>query len=842
MSFINLPFNELVCDTIWDKSNIEYLSDGTIFQEYPKGDGTFYTIQTNAMCCNVLREKLINDGTTLPNNVSPNNIYFDLDNQKCRWSQPLETKPSNANTPIKIILNPVGNDGAFFTLTENNECDLKISFKYLFKFTCESLTNLTVSSANPNNELKVLRQEKFKLESDLLDINNQISYLSLESVDLYYSIVCNEFPISQGAVATPVETITETQKLPFSNTGFGSLTNTTDLSVANTEVAPIYITKTVNFCLTETGLITWRGIIGDNKYFDFIDGDPNSYTCLDVIEIDKQNKEAILNNQTILIFECTTPFGEKTKVLNQIPELSALQKETTAKILDVNNQIALNIEQNDTICSTILGQFESIFASVTIDKIDDNDKVSTFFDAELFSIPQSQNLYQYLTTTSDSGFFVCGEPSNSETWASGCTSLIYPEFTKDVLSVNPLSNEINVSSCLTIVKDKLYTELFEQSGETDETSFNQSLSPYSFSSNWKSYEYTIPASATTSIINNRIKLNIILNNSCGNLCVLVDQINMTKICKDDDRPNIFYSQSPGFNITKIIDNKKSWIDVTDYTERNFSIANTEGLNHIRQTEYDLNDERLILNSKEIDLTMNMASAVENDVWFYLVNNPTLLSGTTNLTPCVPTCGVNGIIISALTTTNVSSANTLETFDGILISELTDAKNRKILSAYPTLKAVYDRYINSKEYGLLASNEFDYYKMDKFTGLIKSYWDDLIEQVVPATTLWGSVKVYGNTIFDQQKFKYKSYTTILCNNSLNVVVPPSPINGYQGQCQTVEVIVKNIIVFSGLSKSNTQTYNKVCLKQMNWGSEFIGNVNIQDGSGSSINNDGFCNTL
>jgi hypothetical protein len=238
----------------------------------------------------------------------------------------------------------------------------------------------------------------------------------------------------------------------------------------------------------------------------------------------------------------------------------------------------------------------------------------------------------------------------------------------------------------------------------------------------------------------------------------------------------------------------------------------------------------------------MASAVENDVWSYLVDNPTLLSGTTNLTPCVPTCGDNGIIISALTTTNLSSANTLETFDGILISELTDAKNRKILSAYPTLKAVYDRYMNSKEYGLLASNEFDYYNMDKFTGLIKSYWDDLIEQVVPATTLWGSVKVYGNTIFDQQKFKYKSYSTILCNNSLNIVVPPSPINGYQGQCEEVEVITKNIIVFSGLSKSNSEKYTKVCLKQMNWGSEFIGNVNIQNGSGLSINNDGFCNAL
>jgi hypothetical protein len=462
---------------------------------------------------------------------------------------------------------------------------------------------------------------------------------------------------------------------------------------------------------------------------------------------------------------------------------------------------------------------------------------------------------------------------------------------------------------------------------------------------------------------------------------------MAKICKDDDRPNIFYSQSPGFNITKIIDNKKSWIDVTDYTERNFSIANTEGLNHIRQTEYDLNDERLILNSKEIDLTMNMASAVENDVWNYLVNNPNLLTGTTidcssnaitpsdiygnpvglptgqtisynvpsvlisvkalfnscinlsNTLECYPTtqsfvcgdvikfkagdgnqslwitcdtnglgayyitdntnaqgfinnisgslsgntistlnelinlinsylsksfptqkpyvkfwddngncdscyqsCGDDSINISGFISTNISSVNTLESFENLMVSELTDAKNRKILSCYPTRKAVYERYMNANEYGMPVSNEFDYDKMDKFTGLIKSYWDDLIEQVVPATTLWGSVKVYTNTLFDEQKFKYKSYSTILCNSPLNFVAPPSPINGDKGQCQNIEIITKNIIVFSGLTKPNSQIYDKICLTQMNWGSEFVGNVDIQNGNGLFSNNDGFCDSI
>jgi len=47
-------------------------------------------------------------------------------------------------------------------------------------------------------------------------------------------------------------------------------------------------------------------------------------------------------------------------------------------------------------------------------------------------------------------------------------------------------------------------------------------------------------------------------------------------------------------------------------------------------------------------------------------------------------------------------------------------------------------------------------MDK----IGDYWLDLLEQVVPATTIWegcdNSGKIFRNTIFDQNKFNYKKY--------------------------------------------------------------------------------------
>jgi len=815
----------LNCHKIWDGifnysyGEINFLSDGTIyvFQSNP------YNITQT--CCNILRDRLTQQNPPqYPNFVNPSDIYFDLNEQKCRWSKPTNNSCIIPDKEIKIVLNPVGNDGAFFTLTENDTCRLEIKFDYLFKIKCKTLDG--VVNLNPVTYLKPstdLKQEYFKKEAELLDVNIQLEGLSKQAASTSYSIICNDFPTNEEvSIASPTTEITQTQKLPFLNTGFGSLTNNTEISLSTTKVAPIYVTKSVNFCLTDVGLISWRNIIGENNYVEFINGEPDSYTCLNVIEIEKLNQDAIINNNEKLIFECTTPFGEKTTLLNKISDLIVIQKKLTNEIDTIDTKIKALDDVVDP-CSTMLGQFENLSATVTLDMIDENNATnpniffSTFFNVE-------QNLYSHLTNNqNNSGFFVCGEPLDNESWASGCTGLVYPEFTFGDIVED--STELNVSICNGI-KDILYQELYNSSGVPTEQEFNDSLSPNVFNSNWLTYTNTIDV--TSGFTNNQIKLNIIVDGSCDNFCLLIDQISLTKICEDTNRENIFISQSPGFELTRIIDNKKSWLQADTYTERDFYIAKYDDVNKIRQTEYNLEDDRLILNSKEIDLTMNMASAIENDVWCYLLDNPNLLSGSTNSSPCTPSCGDNIINISGLITSEISMVKTLETFENTLVSELTDVKNRKVLSGYPTLRAVYDRYMNATQYSLPDSNEFDYQKMDKFTGLIKSYWDDLIEQVVPATTLWGSVKVYTNTMFDQQKFKYKSYTSLFKENMFEGNIIPSPINGVSGQCETVQVITTLISdnQFEIVSvKYKPIKYDKLCIAQMNVGSEFIGKVQI-----------------
>jgi uncharacterized protein (TIGR02145 family) len=133
---------------------------------------------------------------------------------------------------------------------------------------------------------------------------------------------------------------------------------------------------------------------------------------------------------------------------------------------------------------------------------------------------------------------------------------------------------------------------------------------------------------------------------------------------------------------------------------------------------------------------------------------------------IKSCGDKNIDYSKLLSQPISDVKTIEDFQYYMTSELIDAKSRKTLSGYPTLRGVYDRYLNSSMYCSTVSSAFNYEKIDQFAKLIDSYWVDIVEQVVPATTIWGSVKIYGNTIFDEQKFTYRKSSLFTCVDKAN----------------------------------------------------------------------------
>ena len=110
--------------------------------------------------------------------------------------------------------------------------------------------------------------------------------------------------------------------------------------------------------------------------------------------------------------------------------------------------------------------------------------------------------------------------------------------------------------------------------------------------------------------------------------------------------------------------------------------------------------------------------------------------------------------------NPKQINVKETFDDLILSNLIDAKSRQVISNYPMLKLFYQLYLTSKDCGKEFSGKLTYNDLFNFMDKIGDYWLDLLEQIVPATTIWegcdNSGKLYRNTIFDQNKHQYRRY--------------------------------------------------------------------------------------
>lgn len=865
------------CRKFWsdvtEQNGLVKNTDGTISVYISNSNGISSPAQVSQQCCNVLAE------------ITGEPYYYDLDAQKCRWSDKSSIDCAD-NQPFKIVLNPKGNDGTIFYFQDNEKCSLVVDFDYLFKLDCETLSKTLsqTSAADPALHSQIIKLEQQIAEQTVKceEITTHLTYLLDQYNKTSYSITCDKFPVIPVIGIEPIEqreplptdTIkpTQAQKEPFTRTGF------------NGGLAPFSFPKikyiTVNFCLTTDGITVWQNILGFNRYQQFLNGDPLSYTCADVINIYNQNQTLLSQAKRVnpLIVDCNTPFGTKTEIKNEIDSFVIKQTECNNILTSLQTNLDnLLLQERDLLsgCDTPIGVMENLSVSMSIDVVEANGDLTTAYEYNFFPSIGDGNLYNYLVShPTNSGFFVCGEPSVNESWASGCTPLSYPELSPQTQAETTNVDEMNVSTCL-MIRDYILQKLFDQSELVNQTNgqatFINSLAPTILSSAWSHYTTLIDdVDVINMIANKKIKLSLNIKSSCGNFCVLIDSIALTKQCVDVDSTSLFVSQSPGFNLTRVVDNKKSWLNNTSLVNREFDIKHVNGFNAIRQTDYDVLDERLVINTKEIDLDMNIASAVEYDVWCYLSDNPCLLTGVTYCDPCVACgdknfqddecfifqdldvydfmdntsnntqlfsqsycCGDNSIDFTSLLTTDLSTIKTIDNFENLMVSELINVKNRQTISGYPTLKALYERYLNSLKYCGTKSSAFDYYTMDQFANLIGDYWVDIIEQVIPATTIWGSIKIYTNTIFDQQKFKYKQYSSLFGGNPFQCLNVLSPINGISGQCRNVDVITTVISVPKEGELTPKPIYNhsdKLCIAQMNWGSEFIGTVSIDDGTG------------
>jgi hypothetical protein len=169
---------------------------------------------------------------------------------------------------------------------------------------------------------------------------------------------------------------------------------------------------------------------------------------------------------------------------------------------------------------------------------------------------------------------------------------------------------------------------------------------------------------------------------------------------------------------------------------------------------------------------------------------------------------------------------------IVVSELIDVKTRKVIGSYPTLRQLYDKYLDYVSDGCSTcpdSSKYNYVDLKTFSELIGNYWIDLVEQFIPATTIWGSTNVYRNTEFDAQKFKYKKYSTFFGGTLQEPIPNVDFVTGITIENNveiiitdiTNEVTVNNCVVQS----LPTQTLSGITICNINYSSEFIGTIRL-----------------
>ena len=167
----------------------------------------------------------------------------------------------------------------------------------------------------------------------------------------------------------------------------------------------------------------------------------------------------------------------------------------------------------------------------------------------------------------------------------------------------------------------------------------------------------------------------------------------------------------------------------------------------------------------------------------------------------------------------SQINIKDNFDDMVLSNLIDAKSRQTISDYPLLRLFYQLYLTANNCGEDLTGKLTYNNLFEFMDKIGDYWLDLLEQVVPATTIWegcdNSGKIFRNTIFDQNKFKYKKYNlNFLCGDYCSLSGKTDLSIGSQEVYAVLENVplyptnveikdTKNDILITKVNISNTQ---------------------------------------
>ena len=531
---------------------------------------------------------------------------FDIENQKCLWDNSI----SCDTCEMKIVINPNGDDGDYFLVGDNANCTLDISLYYIFKFDCSILG----SGETINESAIAIQHEIDALNQEILDKEGEAAVLSG---------ACTQYTNVYSGMCYPLLISSHISDYDISQyyTGFhgGGLVEFSS-SLVN---LPEPLSSVC--CLTEEGLLVWQSILGDIKYNAWLASngcDTTIYTTQQAQQLYTQgNTIALENNVPNPYFsettdgicdkqnayeEMQTVCGEYQAVLTEIADLQS-------QIVTLQNELA-TLETEGALCDNPIANLENFTASFSLDVETDTPMLyETVYEEQIFGIGEG-NLMQYINDSNGfTGIIISGETGVLPGFSTESTCH-YDEICKAKRDefIRQLYLTQYVPTFGAPVNNLENTELLNLMGGW-------------YNSPWLNYGVNINDPAILEKIKNKkIRISIKVNTCCLDFGILLDKIKVKQNCLILDNTFIKVTKPFGFELDKVVDNKKSWVS-NELPEKRFYQLDW------RNTEYTINDYRLSINTKEIDLNIDPAKAIEGDVFKYLYTNTCALDCTTGTT-------------------------------------------------------------------------------------------------------------------------------------------------------------------------------------------------------------------
>ena len=525
---------------------------------------------------------------------------FDVENQKCMWDDSI----SCDTCEMRVVINPNGDDGQLFLVGENSQCSIDISLDYIFKFDCDIL-----GSGETINEDAIAIQADIDELTDLLQSKEEqlpalsascAQYTAIYTAMCYTILITNHLPITDS-------------------TGYYDSQKSKGDIVLPAGDATIC-------CLSEEGLLRWQSILGDVKYNAWL----NSNGCDTTIYTNAQANQLFTEGNTLAeqgnginpyLLNTEDGLCDKQEAYLVSEEVCSEYEALLNEIEGINTQIAvlqaeletLN-EDGNVLCNDPIANLENFQAWFSLDVETDVPMLyETVYEEQIFGIGEG-NLMQYIADNSPvSGIIISGE--------TGVLPPFSVESTCDYDEVCKYKRDA-------FMRDLYLRQYLPLFGEPENKLENNELLDLMggwYNSTWLNYGTIInDPDIIEKIKNKKIRISIKVNTCCLDFGILLDKIKVTQNCDNIDNNFIKITKPFGFELDKIVDNKKSWVSKEVSERRTFYLD-------WRNTEYNINHGKLAINTKEIDLNIDPAKALEGDLFNYLNSNPCLLDCSQNST-------------------------------------------------------------------------------------------------------------------------------------------------------------------------------------------------------------------